>query len=138
MTRPVARLKTAATQIANGDLDARAPSDFGAPELRELATVFNHSAAQVQRTLAAQQAFVADASHQLRTPLAALRLRLENIEARAPVDLQPELAATRAEAARLTRISETLLSLTRTPVTTAVWPSMSICAPMRPSSCTCM
>jgi signal transduction histidine kinase len=119
VTRPVARLKAAATQIAAGNLDARAPTDSGAPELRELAAVFNHSAAQVQSTLAAQQAFVADASHQLRTPLAALRLRLENIEARAPAELQPELAATRAETARLTRISDTLLALTRAPVTTA-------------------
>lgn len=119
VTRPVARLKAATTKFAEGDLDARAPADLGAPELRELAQVFNHAAEQVQSTLAAQQAFVADASHQLRTPLAALRLRLENIEARASADLQPELAATRAEVARLTRISETLLTLARAPATTA-------------------
>ncbi|HVT76053.1 MAG TPA: ATP-binding protein [Acidimicrobiales bacterium] len=119
VTSPVERLKTAATRIAAGDLSARAPTDSGAPELRELATVFNDSAAQVQAALDAQQAFVADASHQLRTPLAALRLQLENIESRAPAQLQGDLAAARSETARLTRITDTLLTLARVPETTS-------------------
>ena len=123
VTRPVARLKAAATQIAAGDLTARAETDAGAPELRELAEVFNHSAAQVQASLAAQQAFVADASHQLRSPLAALRLQLENIESSVPAQIQPGVAAARAETARLTRITDTLLSLARVPsATVAVVP----------------
>jgi signal transduction histidine kinase len=123
VTRPVARLKAAAARLASGDLSARAATDSGAPELRELAEVFNHSAAQVQASLDSQQAFVADASHQLRSPLAALRLRLENVESRAAVDLQPELAAARAETARLTRITDTLLALARVPsATTAIVP----------------
>ena len=113
VTRPVDRLKDAARSIAAGDLSARAPTDDGAPELRELATIFNDTASQLQQMLDAQQAFVADASHQLRTPLAALRLQLENIESKAPVDLQPALASARAETARLSRISEALLALTR-------------------------
>lgn len=120
VTRPVDRLKDAAERIAAGDLSARAPTDAGAPELRELATTFNETAERLQEVIDAQQAFVADASHQLRTPLAALRLQLENIESTAPSDLQPALASARAETARLARISEALLSLTRsaaTPVT---------------------
>ncbi len=119
VTSPVERLKTAARHIAAGDLGARAPTDSGAPELRELAMVFNDSAAQVQAALDAQQAFVADASHQLRTPLAALRLQLENIESRAPAQLQGDLAAARSETARLTRITDTLLTLARVPETTS-------------------
>lgn len=83
VTRPVDRLKDAARKIAAGDLDARAPTDDGAPELRELATIFNGTAARLQEMMNAQQAFVGDASHQLRTPLAALRLQLENIESAA-------------------------------------------------------
>lgn len=115
VTRPVARLKVAANRIAAGELDARAPTDSGAPELRELAAAFNHSAEQVQAAIAAQQSFVADASHQLRTPLAALRLQLENVESKAPVGLQAEIAAARAETARLTRITDSLLTLARAP-----------------------
>ncbi|MEZ5179122.1 MAG: HAMP domain-containing protein [Acidimicrobiales bacterium] len=113
VTRPVDRLKHAAERIAAGDLAARAPTDAGAPELRELAVTFNETAARLQEVMDAQQAFVGDASHQLRTPLAALRLQLENIESAAPADLQPALASARAETARLSRISEALLSLTR-------------------------
>lgn len=117
VTRPVDRLKDAAEQLAGGDLSARAPTDAGAPELRELATTFNATAERLQEVMGAQQAFVADASHQLRTPLAALRLQLENIESTAPADLQPALASALTETARLARISEALLSLTRAAAT---------------------
>jgi signal transduction histidine kinase len=113
VTRPVDRLKIAARQLAAGDLHARAPTNTGAPELRELASIFNYTAGRLDDLLASQQAFVADASHQLRTPLAALRLQLENIESAAPATLQPAIAAARAETARLARISEALLALTR-------------------------
>ncbi len=119
VTRPVTRLQQAARSLAGGDLSARAPADEGAPELRELASTFNYTAARLQEFLDSQQAFVADASHQLRTPLAALRLQLENIESVAPLDLQPALAAARSETARLSRISEGLLALTRS-VSTSV------------------
>jgi signal transduction histidine kinase len=75
--------------------------------------VFNATAARLDEILVEQQAFVADASHQLRTPLAALRLRLENLESDAPPELQPRLAAARSETARLSRLSEALLALAR-------------------------
>jgi signal transduction histidine kinase len=113
VTRPVDRLDDAARRLAAGDLSARAPVDAGAPELRELASTFNDTAERLEEILDAQAAFVADASHQLRTPLAALRLQLENIESVAPLDLQPALASARSETARLSRISEGLLALTR-------------------------
>ena len=113
VTRPVNRLKEAARKIAAGDLSARAPTDAGAPELRELALVFNETAARQQELLEAQRDFLGDASHQLRTPLAAIRLQLENIEAVVPIDVQPAVAAVRAETARLGRISEGLLALTK-------------------------
>ncbi len=113
VTRPVDRLKQAAKEIADGDLSARAPTDSGAPELRELALVFNETAARQQELLEAQREFVGDASHQLRTPLAAIRLQLENIEAVVPIEVQPAIAAVRSETARLSRISEGLLALTK-------------------------
>ena len=67
-------------QARQGDLEARAPVPDGPPEIRALAESFNHTAERLEELVTSQQAFVADASHQLRTPLAALRLRLENLE----------------------------------------------------------
>jgi len=113
VTRPVERLKLASRAVAAGDLSARVPIGDGAPELRELAVTFNDTVGRLQEILESHAAFVADASHQLRTPLAALRLQLENLEAAAPEGLQPGLAAARAETARLGRIGDQLLSLTR-------------------------
>jgi signal transduction histidine kinase len=48
--------------------------------VRSLATVFNETTAKLDQLLRSQEEFVADASHQLRSPLTALRLRLENLE----------------------------------------------------------
>ena len=50
-------------------------------EIIDLADRFNQMAAELEDLLARQRDFVADASHQLRTPLTAIRLRLENLEA---------------------------------------------------------
>jgi signal transduction histidine kinase len=110
---PVRTLERAAAGIAGGDLSARADTTSGAPELRQLSARFNDMAAQNQRTLDSQRRFVADASHQLRTPLAVLRLQLENLEATAASELQSDLASARAEVGRLSRIVESLLSLSR-------------------------
>ena len=52
----------------------------GPPELRRLSESFDRMAETVTQAYAAQRAFVADASHQLRNPLTALRLRLSNLE----------------------------------------------------------
>lgn len=111
---PVGRLTAAARRIAAGDLTSRAPVDTAVPELRDLAIAFNETADRLQALLDAQAAFVADASHQLRTPLAAMRLRLENLEATVPSDARPGIAAALAEVGRLGRISEALLALSRT------------------------
>lgn len=77
LLKPVGRLDEAAHQISAGDLSARVPTGSGPPELRRLETSFNEMAVHVQDAVEAQRAFVADASHQLRNPLAALLMRLE-------------------------------------------------------------
>jgi signal transduction histidine kinase len=112
-TRPMRRLEQATTAVARGDLGARAPTDQGPPELRRLAAAFNDMAARLGRLLAAQRAFVADASHQLRTPLTALRLRLENLEATMPPTATEDLRAAVAETGRLARLVDGLLTLAR-------------------------
>jgi signal transduction histidine kinase len=115
--RPVERLQAAATSLGRGDLESRAPAGSGPPELRELAQAFNGMASRLQELLTSQEQFVADASHQLRTPLTAIRLRLEMLED----DLTDpgtdrsrtveDIAAARGEAARLDRLVDGLLTL---------------------------
>ena len=131
VTRPVHQLIATSRSLAHGDLSARATDDDGVPEMRELAGSFNDMAARLEELVAAQQAFVADASHQLRTPLAALRLQLENLEAQSPDELQPKLAALQAETTRLARLADGLLVLARatsTPATPTVIDAANVAA----------
>jgi signal transduction histidine kinase len=83
VTRPLRRLDAAAARFATGDLTASEP-DPGAPtEIAVLGATMNTMAQRLDRLLAEHREFVADASHQLRTPLTALRLRLENLQSAA-------------------------------------------------------
>jgi signal transduction histidine kinase len=83
--RPVRRLDAGLARVAAAVLSGGTAEPVGdgrgPPELRRLTTSFDQMAATVTQALAAQRAFVADASHQLRNPLTALRLRLHNLDA---------------------------------------------------------
>ena len=113
VTRPLRELQAAATALGGGDLSAHAPHDRGPPEVRALARAFNDTSRRLEELIGAQDAFVADASHQLRTPLTALRLRLENLEADAAPPVATELAAALDECDRLSRLVDGLLALAR-------------------------
>lgn len=113
VVRPLRRLEVAAVAVGEGELSARAPEDVGAPEVRSLAMVFNETVAKLEQLLRSQDEFVADASHQLRTPLTALRLRLENLEGDVAPSGQPELEGALAEVERLGVLVESLLVLAR-------------------------
>jgi signal transduction histidine kinase len=112
LTRPLSSLEHAAAEVGEGDLTARAP-ETGPPEIRALAARFNETVARLDALLGSQQAFVADASHQLRTPLAALRLRLENLERDVEPAGKQDLDAALAEVERLARLVDGLLALAR-------------------------
>jgi signal transduction histidine kinase len=112
--RPVRRLDEATAAVASGRLDARADEVGGPPELRRLASSFNTMVDVVGRALRRQRDFVSDASHQLRNPLASLRLAVDNLEPH--VDGEDGREAQRIaveEAEEMGRVLDTLLAATR-------------------------
>ncbi len=80
VTRPVRRLQAEAERFASGDLTPSVSNEPSPPELAALEASMQEMARRLDDLIERQRAFVADASHQLRTPLTALRLRLENLE----------------------------------------------------------
>ena len=114
IARPIRRLDRAARNVSGGDLDVAVPVE-GSTEQRSLARAFNEMTQRIKRLLRVQQDFVADASHQLRTPLTGLRLRLESLTDRFRGDdrVAAELEASMAEIDRLSLIVDELLILSR-------------------------
>ncbi len=118
--RPLGALEAAAQDLGDGDFEARAPVGAGPAEVRRLAANFNLMAARLEALVSGHQAVMADVSHQLRTPLAALRLRLDVLAAETPAPLAEELGGAQDEVARLSRMVDGLLAVARAEnVTTA-------------------
>lgn len=113
VTKPVLDLQAAATALGRGELGIRADESAGPSEVRALARDFNDMAVRLEALVGAQEAFVADASHQLRSPLTALRLRLENLEATVAAPDRDEVESAGREVARLSRVVDGLLALAR-------------------------
>lgn len=116
ITRRLTKLQKVTEEFTNGNFEVRAEIDGGAPEIQSLARSFNKMADQLEKLISQQRAFAGDASHQLRTPLTALQLRLERVSEL--LDDDPTAAADRLDAAlietdRLQRLVEGLLVLSR-------------------------
>ncbi|MDF6018396.1 HAMP domain-containing sensor histidine kinase [Streptomyces sp. JH34] len=107
---PVRTLDAATHDIASGRMRSRVVVSEGPPELRRLAKSFNEMADNVEDVLEQQRAFVADASHQLRNPLAALLLRIELLALELP-EGNEEIASVRTEGKRLANVLDDLLDL---------------------------
>jgi len=113
ITRPIRRLEAAATRFSGGDLT---PTSSGANAPRELVALeaaMNDMASRLDVLIERQRAFASDVSHQLRTPLTALRLRLENLQFDNPTKTR-ELDNAINETTRLSALVDDLLRLART------------------------
>ena len=110
IVRPLRRLASAARRAGEGDLSVRVPIE-GSREQREVAGAFNEMTGRVQRMVDAQRDFVADASHQLRTPLTGLRLRLEEAAATADGPAAEQVEGALEEVDRLSGVVTELLVL---------------------------
>ncbi|MGW0293998.1 sensor histidine kinase [Streptomyces tuirus] len=112
-SRPIRELEQATHDLAEGGRFVPVTITKGPPEVRSLAAAFNHTAARFAHLLASQRAFAGEASHQLKTPLAALRLRLENLEPDVAARARGSLTAAVTETDRLARMVEHLLAMAR-------------------------
>jgi signal transduction histidine kinase len=119
VSRPLGALERTAQHLGDGDFSARAPAAAGPPEVRRLAGIFNRMAGRLETLVSGHQAMMADVSHQLRTPLAALRLRLDVLAIQAPDNLAEELAGAHDEIGRLSRMVDGLLAVARAENVTA-------------------
>ncbi len=111
LSRPLERLGDTVSALGETDLGIRANSEDGPAEVRALAAQFNQMANRLTELVRAQGRFVADASHQLRSPLTALRLRIENLEAQVPPDGRQAVTAVGDEVQRLSRLVDGLITL---------------------------
>jgi signal transduction histidine kinase len=112
LSRPLRRLADAARRFGSPDLSVRVGPVTGPTEVTQLATSFDHMADRVEASARAQEAFVANASHQLRTPLTGMKLRLEGAIADERDDaVRAELLAADAEVDRLSVLVTRLLAM---------------------------
>ncbi|TAH42102.1 MAG: sensor histidine kinase [Betaproteobacteria bacterium] len=89
-------------------------ADAGVPgEARPLVAALNRLLSNLDVAGRAQQAFLSNAAHQLRTPLAGMLMQLELLNAALPAELQPRVERLRVSAQRLTRLTNQMLALAR-------------------------
>ncbi|MEG1488274.1 sensor histidine kinase [Acinetobacter sp.] len=101
--------------IAEKNADDLAPIQQQEPELKELQPMvlqLNHLLQRLKQSLLAEQRFTADASHELRSPLSAIQMRLQVLKRKYP-DLNQDLASIQNDVSRGTQVLENLLLLAR-------------------------
>jgi signal transduction histidine kinase len=121
ITAPVHRLADAVRALEPGQslaigihrLNGRSATGSGPPELQTLAVALDEVSQRVRTVVSRQSMFVSQASHQLRAPLAALRLRAEALGSVLDEDAHDEHALLIEEIDRLARICDTLLAFAR-------------------------
>lgn len=111
LSRPLDTLAGAARRVGEGDFAARA-SPTGIAEIDDVGAALNGSSRRIGELIARERTFSADSSHQLRTPLAALRLELESLALEAP-EQAPGLTPALTQVDRLQGTIDTLLAVAR-------------------------
>ncbi len=111
---PLEHLSEAAGRLGDGDFSVRAPIS-GIGEIDQLAGALDQAAVRIADTLDRQRALAADASHQLRTPLAGLRLQLESALDPPGQDLEAAVAGAITAADRLETTIDDLVTLASRP-----------------------
>ncbi|GGX76837.1 ATP-binding protein [Streptomyces hiroshimensis] len=115
LTAPLTDLAETAERLGSGDPRPR-HRRYGVPELDRVADVLDSSAERIARMLTAERRLAADASHQLRTPLTALSMRLEEITLTdEPETVKEEATIALAQVERLTDVVQRLLTNSRDP-----------------------
>lgn len=114
LTRPLEELADAARRLGNGDFTVRtAGPRRSVVEIDDLRRALDATAARLGDLVRRERAFAADASHQMRTPLTALRINLESAPLTPGADLSTVSAEAVAELDRLERTVEHLLAVAR-------------------------
>jgi Signal transduction histidine kinase len=115
LTRPIGRLRQAAQRLAAGDLTARTGARLGrlTDEIGGLARDFDAMAERIEALVTSQRRLLGDISHELRSPLARLRLALELAQRKAGPEAQLHLARIERESERLDELVGQLLALSR-------------------------
>ncbi|GAB2941393.1 MULTISPECIES: ATP-binding protein [unclassified Streptomyces] len=117
LTSPLTDLAETAERLGSGDPRPR-HKRYGVPELDRVADVLDSSAERIARMLTAERRLAADASHQLRTPLTALSMRIEEISVTDdPETVKEEANIALTQVERLTDVVERLLTNSRDPRT---------------------
>jgi signal transduction histidine kinase len=109
MSRRIEKLKLGVDRLGGGDLEVRVPVE-GADEISELAREFNRAADRIQQLVGAQQSMLALVSHELRSPLARLRMAIELLAERPDAEMQQQA---RRDIAELDELIEQLLLASR-------------------------
>jgi len=114
LARPLERLARSASRVGDGDFSAAAPSPSGIEEIDAIARSLRLSANRVDRMLESERGFTADATHQLRTGLTGIAMRLELLERSSDTDVSKEAGAALAQTHELNTTLDELLSVART------------------------